>query len=381
MEWLINFRDNLYFLEPEKLFWLWGMAGLGFLGLLIWMLRSKLRSPRTLGSRYPWLGRIKFWFFCLLALGLLIVSGARPYLKRPQVLIKRGPLEVIFLIDRSFSMFLKDWGPSRLDLAVGEVFNLLDQKVLKKGDRAGLFLFGKSSFLRVHLSYDLERLATELSRIGLPQTLWGNESIWGSDLAMALEHLYQSLDAQDLFLKEQQNKKNGLKWPVRSRVNRVVVVLSDGDFFYEEKPQSEATSPEQSGTNDRAKLNQSLVELRRRGLKFLAVGIGGRRALPLTEVLKDYRPNTEYDPALQKELKGLTSALNISELDYLTRFWGGSKFIVDRSGVRATDFLREKLDAWRSLSVQRTVGQEREELWPYGLGLALIILMAAIVWH
>ena len=71
MNWeIFRFWNNLYFAEPDKLQLLWVVAAMFLSGIIVWLFKLYNRSARTYGSRYPFLGTIKFLFALMLTLFL-----------------------------------------------------------------------------------------------------------------------------------------------------------------------------------------------------------------------------------------------------------------------------------------------------------------------
>ena len=111
-------RESVEFQSPEYLAII-PVAGLVLLfGLLVFALRTGLRPVKTHGSSYPLFGHIKFWFFATITLAVLAVAAARPFWVYGGASFKRGDVDVAVAIDASASMWVRDLGPSRLDLAV-----------------------------------------------------------------------------------------------------------------------------------------------------------------------------------------------------------------------------------------------------------------------
>ena len=199
MNWeVFRFWNNLYFAEPDKLQLLWVVAAMFLSGIIVWLFKLYNRPARTYGSRYPFLGTIKFLFALMLTLFLCIVAYAQPFLAKGSVVIKRGSVEVAFIVDYSASMFLKDTGRARIDIAGREIMKTVSGEIIKEGDRAAIFIFGKIASPRIFLTRDLSNFANEADKIGRPDTLLYNDLYWGSAVGTTFQRVYQSLDRQDM---------------------------------------------------------------------------------------------------------------------------------------------------------------------------------------
>ena len=239
------FRESVEFANPEYLA-IVSIAGLLLVfGLLIFAVRLLLRPVRTAGSSYPLFGHIKFWFLAIAALALVAVAAARPFWVYGGSSFKRGDVDVVVAIDASASMWVKDLGPSRLDLAVHEALNLYTQDILTPGDRTAVFVWGTTALRRVHMSANAERFIEEVGRIGPPPTLSGDAFPWDSDVATAFEAIYLSLDNQDRFEAGEEN------WAPEERSDRLVLLFTDGDFLID----ADASMATTTSTSPRLKLD------------------------------------------------------------------------------------------------------------------------------
>ena len=135
-------KDSTSFGNPEYLVFL-PFAGVGLvLGVLAYYIKLRTRPVKTYGSSYPLIGTIRLWSFALVALTMMILAAARPYFIYGASSFKRGNVDVPVALDVSASMWVKDVGPSRLELAVREIVNLYAEDILREGDRVALFVFG-----------------------------------------------------------------------------------------------------------------------------------------------------------------------------------------------------------------------------------------------
>ncbi|MEK7121311.1 MAG: VWA domain-containing protein, partial [Patescibacteria group bacterium] len=224
---LLNWQ-NLHFAEPEKLQLLYVAAALFFISLISWLIKLFLRPKRTHGSRYPFLGTMKFWFSLSVVLPLCILAYARPFLAEKRVVFTRGNAEIVFIVDYSASMFLKDTGWARIDIAAREIMKSLSGGVIKEGDRAAILIFGKMVSPRLFLTKDLSMLATEADKIGRPTILSGNDLFWGTAIATTFKRVREIMDRQDMFVELHKESKD---WRPKPKHNRLVIIFSDGDFF------------------------------------------------------------------------------------------------------------------------------------------------------
>ena len=151
---LAALEERVEFQNPEYLNVLPIAILLLLFGLGIFGLRLGLQPAKTHGSSYPLFGPIKFWFLAIGVLATLSVAAARPFLIYGNPSFRRGDVDVAVVVDGSASMWVKDLGPSRLDLAVREVLNLYTQEILTTGDRVALFVFGTTAVRKAHLSSD-----------------------------------------------------------------------------------------------------------------------------------------------------------------------------------------------------------------------------------
>ncbi len=365
---IVRFWNNLYFAEPGKLQLLWVAAAIFLSGIIVWMFKLYHRPARTYGSKYPFLGTMKFWFALTLTLFLCIVAYARPFLAKGSVVIKRGSAEVVFIVDYSASMFLKDTGWARIDIAGREIMKIVSGEIIRKGDRAAIFIFGKIASPRIFLTRDLDNFAGEIDKIGRPDTLLFNDLYWGSAVGATFQRVYQSLDRQDMIAEFHKESEN---WRPRPRRNRLVIILSDGDFFnYGDDEETKIKAESEKKT-----LNEALAEFRKRGLPVYSVGIGTQSGALLTDILKDYKKGDEYDSEIEEELKGQFSQLNVSNLNLLVTTMGGQVFTIEHSNGDASGFIKSAIDRHRSMIVESVAEQDRQELWLYALLGALAVFL------
>ena len=355
------FRESVEFANPEYL----AIVPIGGLllvfGMLIFALRLQLRPVRTEGSTYPLFGHIKFWFFAVAALMLVAVAAARPFWVYGGSSFKRGDVDVIVAIDASASMWVKDLGPSRLDVAVRETLSLYTQDILTPGDRTAVFVWGTTALRRAHLSSNAERFIEEVGRIGAPATLTGDAFPWDSDIATAFESIYLSLDNQDRFESGEDS------WQPEQRSDRLVLLFTDGDFLIDAEQMS--------------RVDIALGEFRRRGLTVYTVAIGTRTGANVDSVLQDYVRGVDYDETLEADLEGQRTRLGLDGIGMVEQRTNGRSFIVDSPQLASDTFLRNVVDSHRSISFQLIPAEDKQEVWQWVVMLAIGIFVIAMLFY
>ena len=358
---LAAFEDSVEFANPEYLMAVPIAVLLLLFGLVVFAIRLALRPPKTHGSSYPLLGHIKFWFVAIIALMVMAAAAARPFWVSGGRSFKRGNVDVAVVIDGSASMWVKDLGPSRLELAVREALNLHTQEILTAGDRAALFVFGATAVRKAHLSSDAERFVAQVGRVAPPKTLSGDAFPWDSDIAATFEHVYQSLDSQDRFEADEED------WVPQRRSDRLVLLFTDGDFI--------------TDAVQMARLDVALSEFQRRGLAVYPVGIGSRTGADLDVVLGDYVRGVDYDGTLEADLAGQRTRLDRDGLLMLETRTGGRSFVVDSTSISSTQFLRNAVSAHRNITFQFIPAEEEQDIWQWVLMCAVVLFLAAVLFY
>lgn len=355
--------ESIEFASPEYLLALPIAAALLVLGLIVHLLKLRGRPARTHGSSYPLVGRIKLWYVSVLVLAVASIAAARPFFAYGGSSFKRGDVDVAIAIDVSASMWVKDLGPSRLEVAIRDALALQSQDILRGGDRAAVFVFGGTAMRKVHLSTNVERLMDVVGKLRPPETLTGDAFPWDSDIASALEHIYQSLDNQDRF----QAGEDEDEWEPVKRTDRVVLLFSDGDF---------AADAEQM-----KRLDVALIEIQRRGLAIYPIGIGTRGGVELLEILRDYEPGRDFDDTLPADLADQRTRLNMEGLSLLAQRTGGKTFMIDSVGMNASAFMRDAVDSHRAVSFQLIPEEERQEVWQYVVLTSIVLFVLAVLFY
>jgi hypothetical protein len=352
---------SVEFGTPEALMLLPVAAACLALGAAIQVTRMVLRPTRTRGSSYPLVGSMTLWFAMTIVLSAGILAAAQPRVVSAAAVFSRGRVDLVLAVDGSASMWVSDLGRSRLEVAVREVLTLQTQGLLQAGDRASLFVFGATAIRKAHLSPNLDRMVEVVGKLGRPTTLTGDAFPWDSDVAGALERIYQSLDAQDRF----EAGADRRKWAPARRRDRAIVLFTDGDFTVE------GVQPQ--------RIDAALAELRGRGVAVYPIGIGTRRGEELTEILGHLTPGRDYDPSLRGELEGQRTRLSMVALSSLAERTGGKTFTIESLGGSAAGFLREVIESHRNISFQMTSQQQKQDVWRYLVAAAVLVFAAAVL--
>lgn len=401
-----SFRQNFYLASPEYIpGFYWGLV-LGLVALIVLAARLYNRPARSFDSNYPILGPMKFWFLMALAFMSGVAALTRPSIAKEGVVTVRGPVELFFVVGSSFSEFAQDWGPSypsRIDLARREIMGLFSSGYIQRGDKAALFVFANGSKRLIPLA-DFNKHADNFigradTSLVVPKTLAERQYYMASsDIAIALEHLYQSLDFQEQAIAGFTGDSD--RWRPSYKSNRVAIIFSDGDFDLDPEPVA-GQAEDSGGISYRDRLDSAFGELKRRGFRIYSVGIGTRTGVRLTDILRRYKKDRvstnhddesgssytvtvagDYSEQDEKDLaeKGL-SRVNPDNLKMLAAETGGSPvedfYLIDDISKSSQNFLKRSIDSHRSVSARPVTREGNLELWPWFLTASVIIFSLA----
>ena len=140
---------------------------------------------------YPFWKQHRFWLFSAIA-SLLLISLAQPVLIGKRLPDPPPERDIIFLIDVSVSMQLKDYQQDGVAIKRIDVLrNLLDEFALKmKGEKISLILFAEKAYVLVPLTSDQNLIRKMLRRI--TSSLAGRFTALGDALLMALNQSKQA---------------------------------------------------------------------------------------------------------------------------------------------------------------------------------------------
>ena len=178
----------------------------------------------------------------LLLLALVVVGLAGPYKESRLELIEDEGIDVMLVLDVSLSMLAEDLPPTRLD-ALRRIAR--DFVARAGGNRIGIVIFAKDSYVQTPLTTDHRSLLTLLEGVTvytLDQAKSGGTSV-GDALLVAAERLGRSrVEGRD----------------------QTVVVITDGESNTGIEPELAARY------------------LRRQGIRFHAIGVGGTEPVAVT---------------------------------------------------------------------------------------------------
>ncbi|GIS42613.1 MAG: hypothetical protein Ct9H90mP15_06530 [Candidatus Neomarinimicrobiota bacterium] len=98
----------------------------------------------------------------VIALTFLIVSLARPRISSSDKLVKVDVVDIILVLDTSSSMLAEDFKPNRLEAVKKAAQDFIENR---NGDRIGLLVFGKETFIQCPLTIDYSVLSNLLTEV------------------------------------------------------------------------------------------------------------------------------------------------------------------------------------------------------------------------
>jgi len=316
------------FLYPQAL---WGLGILLILFGVLWYGYSRKRALLRAFGQEPLIRQTSYlpqnkhqWIQGGLLAGAiiaLIITLARPVWPGASVKLKEGTLDVIAVLDVSLSMAAEDYadGVSRLQKAKDLLVNLLPDLT---GNRMGLVLFARESFVQAGLTEDLVALKFVLQNwVKIESAPAG-----GSNVIPALS------EAAGLFKESDRNK--------------LILLFSDG---------GDAT-PED--------LLASLEKFSGKNIKVVTVGLGN----PEGSKIPVYGKNGKFEDWLQINGELVITRLNEASLKEIASRTGG-KYIRIVSGKELKGILADT----RLVGEKSTINDK--ELFQIPLGLAFLLLL------
>ena len=362
MDRLTNFLGDIRFVNPEYFLLFIISAVLFVCSLTALFFYLYVRPQRTRGSKYRRSGKTIFWTLLIVSTLFAVIAAARPVTTFTTERYVQGPVDTIFVIDISSSMWVDDVEPSRLEVAGKEVLNMIRSGIFRDGDRVSLIVFGAKASTRAYLTGYVDFFTREVADLGLPNFLTKDRFPWDSDISAVLREIYISADLLD---KIQSGDEN---WQPEKKLNRLAIVFTDGDFDLDE--------------NQRSEVNNSMSELLFRGITVYSVGVGTRTGMNLLSFINRKMEGDQYVmKAIANELAGVITKLGIVNVSTLVSGARGEYTIIDDGNATAEDFLRRAVNLHRLNETETIFDEDRNELWFYFLGLSLIFFVVAIIFH
>ena len=181
------------FLYPNFLF-----AIIAFLFLIIFKIIFLRKSSSLQVSNYNSLknffgyqGRLKISFISILfsiSVILLIIGIARPRISSIDESITVEVIDIILVLDTSSSMLAEDFKPNRLEAVKEAAQEFISNR---NGDRIGLLVFGKETFIQCPLTIDYGVLNSLLSEVTVMEPKYDGTAI-GVAIASGINRLRNS---------------------------------------------------------------------------------------------------------------------------------------------------------------------------------------------
>jgi len=320
--------------------WLWGLALLPLLALVLWLERRARRRRLLRFARPGTADRIALvepsprplvrGLLLVLAAAMVFLALARPRWGETEEELHVKGLDLVIALDLSRSMLAEDLAPSRLVVA-----RAIAREIARKlpSDRVGLVGFAGTAATLCPLTLDRGALALYLD--AADPSLF---SAQGTDLGAAID------EARRLFARH-------------ARARKVLVILSDGED-----------------------LEGHGVEAARRaadeGITVYAVGVGTSRGAPVPE-FDDAGRLVGYE---KRHGKVVTSRLDEATLAEIARAGGGAYARATGFG-EGVDRVVEALSRLQRSDLGATLPRRRAERyrWPLAAAFVLAALEAMLV--
>jgi Ca-activated chloride channel family protein len=236
---------GLFFLHPQ---WLFACVSVPFLywgGL--WMIAARKKRFSLFAEEGVWTKiaptldwtkpRRKLLVWCCSML-FLFLALARPQWGESEEVVKTTGLDVMVVVDVSYSMMAEDVVPNRLKKAQHFIRRFLERA---QGDRVGLVAFAGNSVLLSPLTTDLDYVAETTESLA-PDSVTAQ----GTDLGAGLETALKALErgAEDNSGKDSQVP-----------VSRSIVLISDGE-------------------DNEDRIQEAVAKLKQENLKLYVFGVG-----------------------------------------------------------------------------------------------------------
>jgi Ca-activated chloride channel family protein len=148
----------------------------------------QVSNHRSLKNHFGYQGRIKIFiirFLFILTIISLIIGISRPRMSSVSEDVKVEVIDIILVLDTSSSMLAEDFKPNRLEAVKDAANEFIANRI---GDRIGLLVFGKETFIQCPLTIDYAVLNNLLAEVTVMEPKYDGTAI-GVAIANAVNRL------------------------------------------------------------------------------------------------------------------------------------------------------------------------------------------------
>ena len=294
------------------------------------LVKQLIAASASISTKQSFWKQAMFWFSGFV-LSLLVISLAQPVLTGKRLPDPLPERDIIFLVDTSISMQLKDYEQDGVELKRIEVLrNLLDEFTVKmQGEKISIILFAENAYVLVPLSSDQNLIRNMLRRI--TTTLAGRYTALGDALLMALNETINAQARNDLSANKPQE--------INKKRHQTFILFTDADAS-----RGEVTS------------NAAAQLVAENNIPVFTIAIGS------ADISKD-----------KKVKGGLYSSVDLPLLEEISKITKGQSYQVS-DAITMQKALSNILKQSQNIAVPKA-RYEQQELYAYPLMLALLLLI------
>jgi len=326
------------FLHPELLIWL---LSIPLLGLIAWYAAiRRRRALKRFSGGAAWVSRfddqvslhrrLAKGLLWLIAMVAVIVAFARPQWGIHTEEVQQSGVDVVVVLDTSLSMAAEDLSPSRLEVGLNGIREMLDDL---GGDRVALVTFAGQPALACPLTVDHGAVRLFLDVVE-PEVM----QIPGTALADALR-----LGVSALVSSEED--------PLAADRSRALVLITDGE-------------------DHEGELDSIVPLLKEQGVIVHAIGVGTTRGAPIPLFAED---GTQSGFKKDREGRIVTTRLEESTLQSLALETGGHYYVAT-SAAREIGELTKSLGEMAASEFGAALRTRYRERFQWPLGFAIVAL-------
>ncbi|MFC1667812.1 VWA domain-containing protein [Chlamydiota bacterium] len=265
----------------------------------------------------------KWWIIRIVIVFLFILALSRPQAGRGYTEFFTEGIDIVLAIDVSGSMLAEDFKPNRVESAKKTAIDFIEGR---KGDKIGLVVFGKNSFMQAPLTIDYELLKKRVEELFIGIVPEDRTAI-GMAIANAINRLRDSMSK-----------------------NKVIILLTDG--------------MSNSGKIDPITAAQLAKKL---GIKIYTVGVGkeGVVEIPVNH------------PFFGKQYARVKTDVDEETLIKIAELTGGLFFRAE--SVEALKKIYEEIDELEKTKLEVKEYTDYKELFYWFLIPAIILILFEIV--